>query len=136
MKKWKLWTGMILIFIAGGAVGTIGTGLFVKHKIVSIVEEGQPAVEKLALRILSRRLDLTADQKSETARIIRETQQRLQAIRLRVRPDALKIITTGKEDIRALLDPDQKKTLDQLYTKMKRRWETHGWLPATLEQTQ
>jgi hypothetical protein len=136
MKKWKLWTGMILIFIAGGAVGTIGTGLFVKHKIVSIIEEGQPVVEKLAVRILSRRLDLTADQKSETARIIRETQQRLQAIRLRVRPDALKIITTGKEDIRALLDPDQKKTLDQLYTKMKRRWETHGWLPATLEQTQ
>jgi hypothetical protein len=136
MKKWKLWTGMILIFIAGGAVGTIGTGLFVKHKIVSIIEEGQPVVEKLAVRILSRRLDLTADQKSETARIIRETQQRLQAIRLRVRPDALEIITTGKEDIRALLDPDQKKTLDQLYTKMKRRWETHGWLPATLEQTQ
>ena len=136
MKKWKLWTGMLLIFIAGGAVGTIGTGLFVKHKIVSILEEGQPVVEKLAVRILSRRLDLTADQKSETARIIRETQQRLQAIRLRVRPEALEIITTGKEDIRALLDPDQTKTLDQLYTKMKRRWETHGWLPATLEQTQ
>ena len=136
MKKWKLWTGMLLIFIAGGAVGTIGTGLFVKHKIVSILEEGQPVVEKLAVRILSRRLDLTADQKSETARIIRETQQRLQAIRLRVRPEALEIITTGKEDIRALLDPDQKKTLDQLYTKMKRRWETHGWLPTTLEQTQ
>lgn len=136
MKKWKLWTGMLLIFIAGGAVGTIGTGLFVKHKILSIIEEGQPVVEKLAVRILSRRLDLTADQKSETARIIRETQQRLQAIRLRVRPEALEIITTGKEDIRALLDPDQKKTLDQLYTKMKRRWETHGWLPATLEQTQ
>jgi hypothetical protein len=108
----------------------------VKHKIVSIIEEGQPVVEKLAVRILSRRLDLTADQKSETARIIRETQQRLQAIRLRVRPEALEIITTGKEDIRALLDPDQKKTLDQLYTKMKRRWETHGWLPTTLEQTQ
>ena len=136
MKKWKLWTGMLLIFIAGGAVGTMGTGLFVKHKIVSIIEEGQPVVEKLAVRILSRRLDLTADQKSETARIIRETQQRLQAIRLRVRPEALEIITTGKEDIRALLDPDQKKTLDQLYTKMKRRWETHGWLPTTLEQTQ
>lgn len=136
MKKWKLWTGMLLIFIAGGAVGTIGTGLFVKHKIVSIIEEGQPVVEKLAVRILSRRLDLTADQKSETARIIRETQQRLQVIRLRVRPEAFEIITTGKEDIRALLDPDQKKTLDQLYTKMKRRWETHGWLPATLEQTQ
>jgi hypothetical protein len=136
MKKWKLWMGMLLIFIAGGAVGAIGTGLFVKHKIVSIIEEGQPVVEKLAVRILSRRLDLTADQKSETARIIRETQQRLQAIRLRVRPEALEIITTGKEDIKALLDPDQKKTLDQLYTKMKRRWEIHGWLPATLEQTQ
>jgi hypothetical protein len=136
MKKWKLWTGMLLIFIAGGAVGTIGTGLFVKHKIVSIIEEGQPVVEKLAVRILSRRLDMTADQKSETARIIRETQQRLHAFRLRVRPEALEIITTGKEDIRALLDPDQKKTLDQLYAKMKRRWETHGWLPATLEQTQ
>jgi hypothetical protein len=131
MKKWKLWAGMFLIFFIGGAAGAGGTVLFVRQKVVSIIDEGQPAIERLAVRFLSRRLDLSADQKSEAARIAHETQQRLQVIRLRVRPEAIEIITAGMDELRELLDPDQQKKLDRLYTTMKRRWETNKSMPAT-----
>jgi hypothetical protein len=130
MKKWKLWAGMLLIFFIGGAAGAGGTLLCVRQKIVSIIDEGQPAVERLAVRFLSRRLNLSADQKSEAARIAHETQQRLQVIRLRVRPEAIEIIAAGMDDLRGVLDPDQQEELDRLYTTMKRRWETEGDKPA------
>jgi hypothetical protein len=131
MKKWKLWAGMFLIFFIGGAAGAGGTVLCVRQKVVSIIDEGQPAIERLAVRFLSRRLDLSTDQKSEVARIAHETQQRLQVIRLRVRPEAIEIITAGMDELRELLDPDQQKKLDRLYTTMKRRWESNKSMPAT-----
>jgi hypothetical protein len=131
MKKWKLWAGMLLIFFIGGAAGAGGTVLFVRQKVVSIINEGQPAAEKMAVRFLSRRLDLSADQKSEAARIAHETQQRLQVIRLRVRPEAIEIIAAGMDELRKLLNPDQQEDFDRLYTTMKRRWEINEGKPAT-----
>ena len=135
MKKWKLWAGMLLIFFIGGAAGAGGTVLLVRQKVASIIDEGQPAIEKLAVQFLSRRLDLSADQKSEVSRIVYKTQQRLQVIRLRVRPEAIEIVSAGMNDLRELLDSDQQKELDRLYTTMKRRWETTEGMPVTRQHT-
>jgi hypothetical protein len=133
MKKWKLWAGMLLIFFIGGAAGVGGTTLFVRHKVVSIINRSQPAMERMAVRFLSRRLDLSADQKSETTRIVRETQQHLQDIRNRVRPEAIEIISNGMDEIRELLDPYQHENFDRLYAMVKRQWKTYGGLGATQE---
>ena len=130
MKKWKLWAGMLLIFFIGGAAGTGGTILFVRQKVVSIIDEGQPAVERLAVRFLSRRLDLSADQKSEAARIAHETQQRLQIIRLRVRPEAIEIFAGGVNELWVLLVPDQQEVLVRLLYSIMRRWDYNNSMPA------
>ncbi|MCF8131323.1 MAG: hypothetical protein K9N10_22670 [Deltaproteobacteria bacterium] len=136
MKKWKLWMGMLLIFIAGGVVGAIGTSLVVRHKIVSVIDEGPPAFERLAVQFFSRRLDLSTEQKSQTARIVHDTQENLATIRLRVRPEAIEIISAGMEDIRVLLDSDQQENFDQLYTMMKRRWAKGENMPDTRRHSQ
>lgn len=134
MKKWKLWTGMLLIFVAGGVVGAVGTGLVVRHKIISVIDEGQPAVARLAVRFLTRRLDLSAAQQAETARIVHDVQQRLQAVRRRFRPEIGEIVATGMTDIRALLAPGQQEKLDRLYNTLKQRWQPPRALPADREK--
>lgn len=122
MKKWQLWCGISLVFLAGVGVGAAGTGLYVRHAVQSIVEEGPPAMTRLVMKKLTRELELSGPQQAEVVQIVRETQAQLQELRRRNRPETSRIIAAGMARMKADLSPAQGAKLDALYEKLTARW--------------
>lgn len=122
MKKWKLWVGIILIFVTGIGVGAAGTGLYVRHSLISFFQEGPPAVTHFVVKRLTRELNLSETQQVAVAKEIAAIQRRLQELRLRNRPEIHQIISTGVDRIKEQLQPEQQEKLDVLITRLKARW--------------
>ncbi len=122
MKTWKLWAGIFLVFLTGICIGSAGTGLYVRHAVISLFQGGQPAVTRLVMKRLTRKLDLSGSQQVVIGREVHGIQDRLQELRLRNRPETLQIIKTGVNRIRENLRPDQQRKLDVLITRLKAQW--------------
>lgn len=122
MKRWKLWLGILLIFLAGICIGAVGTGIYIRHSVTSMLQEGRPAMTRLITRKLAHELDLTEAQKSATQETIRQTQIRLWELRRQYRPEAEQIIATAIIQIKTELTPEQQEKLDRLCEKLRQRW--------------
>lgn len=122
MKKWKLWTGIILLFLAGVCIGVIGTGLYVRHAVKSVLQEGPPAVTRLITGRLSHELDLSDSQQVAVGKAVGQTQRRLHELRLRHWPEADRIFMDGIDQVKPDLTPGQQEKLDALYDRLKERW--------------
>ena len=123
MKKWKLWTGVLLIFVAGICIGVVGTGLYVRHTVFSMLQEGSPAVARLVTKKLTRELDLNDSQQVVVKQSIKEMQRQLWEMRRRFRPEMEKIVSDGIDRVRPELTTAQQEKLDRLYARFKARWE-------------
>lgn len=123
MKKWKLWTGIILIFLAGVSIGAAGTGLYVRHRVMTVLQGGPPAVATLFTTVLARRLDLSDPQEKAVSKTVTETQGRLRELRRQYQPEARKIISIGIAQIKTELSPQQQKKLDEMYARFNERWK-------------
>lgn len=122
MKKWKLWTGLIIIFLAGICIGAVGTGIFVRHTIFSLIQGGRPAVAKLVTKRLASRLDLSESQQAEVFKTVRKTQLRLLELRRRHQPETEEIISSGIAQIKTELSQKQQEKMDELYNRFLERW--------------
>ncbi|PLX92949.1 MAG: hypothetical protein C0620_08615 [Desulfuromonas sp.] len=125
MTKWKLWIVMVVIFAAGIGVGIGGTGLCIRHKINSVVEEGAPAISRLLTERLSNRLDLTADQQRDVTETLNRTQQQLAQLRKQIRPQVQTLVRQTVLDIRAGLTPKQQQEFDTFIQPFRERWQDH-----------
>jgi len=121
VKQWKIWLGVLLIFAAGLCIGSVGTGLVLRHKVLAFLDEGPPATQRLLTKRLTRKLDLTPQQQQVIAGKIAATQQRILALRSRYQPETAMIIRDGVMDIRQDLTPEQQEKLDRLYQDMRGR---------------
>ena len=122
MKKWKLWVGMFLVFLAGGGIGAATTGLYVRHQIISALNEGPPAVTRLVIHRLTQKLDLDASQQIAIRDIVLETQQELMNIRRHYQPETKAVIVDSLAKMRRELNPEQQRKLEKLYQRFKNRW--------------
>ena len=73
MKKWKLFSGVALIFVFGVLVGVIGTGLFVKH-MHPLFKNDPVARKAFILKRLDRALELTDTQIQHIEPILEKAQ--------------------------------------------------------------
>ncbi len=121
MKRWKIWLGVLLIFAAGLCIGSVGTGLVLRHKVMAFLDEGPTATQRLLTKRLTRKLDLNPQQQQQVAAKIAATQARILTLRGRYQPEAAMIIRDGVMDIRQDLSPEQQEKLDQLYRDMRVR---------------
>ena len=120
MKRWKLYAGLIVIFLSGIVVGTVGTGIVVARKFTALYEEGPEAVHRATMRRLTQQLGLTGEQGTAISSIVRKNQ--LESLRLRhtIYEKQIALIETNIEKARAHLTPDQNKKLDTLRDRWMR----------------
>ena len=62
MTRWKLITGIALVFILGALAGSIGTGFYFKHRYPPRITDPE-ARKAFILEKFSKELNLTRDQK-------------------------------------------------------------------------
>jgi hypothetical protein len=119
MKKWKLVTGVVLVFVLGVVAGSLGTGFY--HKYLFSRHKADPSARKaFILERFSRDLDLTEDQKKEFKGIINQLEDRREALFQHGHLEFVKMMDEGFVQMKKVLNPDQKKRLDELIDEFER----------------
>lgn len=128
MTKWKLWVGIIAIFLSGNCIGAVGAGLVLRQIVVSTFAEGPPAVYRLVTRRLTNKLDLSPTQETAIGKTVFDTQQRMLELRSRYQPETRAIIEEGMRQMRKELTPEQQEKLDRIYQKISGRFAAYKTL--------
>ena len=75
MTRWKLITGLALVFILGALAGSIGTGFYFKHRYPPRITDPE-ARKAFILEKFSKELNLTQDQKIKIGEIIQQMEEK------------------------------------------------------------
>ncbi len=127
MNKIKLAVGIILLLLLGAVAGSVGTGIYIRHRIEHIAPAKPPKAHFL-LRKLSRELDLTETQQVEIGKILDESHTEITALRRKFLPEIKEITDQSFALIKEKLNEEQKQKLDKLHGKLK-RWRKRGHFP-------
>lgn len=120
VMRWKLISGLLLVFVLGILAGSVGTGFYLKHRLAPLIKEPR-ARKTFIMKRLSKELNLTSDQKTKIDPIVEQMLEKRREYYLKNRPEIKTIMDQGFAQIREELNEDQKKKLDGLREKFHRR---------------
>jgi len=118
--RWKLISGLLLVFVLGILAGSLGTGFYLKHRLAPLIKEPR-ARKTFIMKRLAKELNLTSDQKTKIDPLVEQMIEKRREYYLKNRPEIKKIMDQGFAQIREELNEDQKKKLDGLREKFHRR---------------
>ena len=128
MKKWKLVTGLALVFIFGLLVGSFGTGVYIKHHF-SPPKKDHSAMRAFLLKRFSQKLDLTEEQKNKFKAILDQVGERLEEHFRKTHSAIGEIIEPGFSQMKKMLSSDQQKKFDEViekFEKHRKKRPKHG----------
>ena len=120
MKRWKLISGLLLVFVLGVLAGSLGTGVYLKDRFEHLRKDPK-ARQAFIMRKLSKELELTPDQKTKIEKIVAQMGEKRREFFLKNRPEIKKIMDEGFAQIRKELNSDQQKKLDVLREEFEKR---------------
>ena len=118
MKNWKLYLGIVLIFVLGILLGTVSTGIYIRHKIITLIEGGSAARKAFIMQRLSCELHLTPSQRHEINKIVETSTEKIRRYRSQHLPQLRAILQGGIAEIREKLDQTQRKKFEVLCQKL------------------
>jgi Spy/CpxP family protein refolding chaperone len=118
---------ILVVFVLGTLCGVLGTHLFYKCRMDSIIGAKGANREERLVEMLDRKLDLDTRQKEQVRAIVRETQEEVRQVRRQFRPQMEAAIGKGQVKISALLTPEQRKKYEQMITERKARSHRRGF---------
>jgi Spy/CpxP family protein refolding chaperone len=123
MKKWKIWTGLVILFLSGVLIGGLASGLYIRSKIVEVVsgEKFWPPRPKLVVNRLTREIGLTPDQQAKILVIVEQFTRELIEVRRETRQKIAEILDQSRSEMKKHLTPDQQKKLDEFLEKIRMR---------------
>ena len=120
MKKWKLVAGVLLVFVFGVVIGSLGTGFY--HQFLFDRFRKDPAERKaFVLKKFSERLDLTENQQTAFKTIIDQVDQQRRAQILKNRSEFKRIRDDSYVQMKKVLNPDQQNAFDELIKEIRER---------------
>ena len=120
MKRWKLVSGLLLVFVLGILAGAFGTRIYLKDRFAHLRKDPK-ARQAFIMGKLSKELELTPDQKIKVEKIVEQTGAKRREFFLKNRPEIKKIMDEGFLQIKKELNNDQQKKLDVLREEFKKR---------------
>ena len=123
MKKVKLWSGLLTLFLSGVIIGGMAGWIVAEHRAVDTLVRGRPDVPGFIIGKLTRKLDLNESQKKRITEIVCRAHSELMELRKLHMPEKDQIIQRSLTAMKAELSPEQQKTLDALHEQMEKRRE-------------
>lgn len=120
MNIWKLILGVALVFIIGVFIGSVGTRIYFKHRYPPQLLEPK-AKAAFIVNKLSKKLNLTQEQKNATEKIVEQMTENLHQHFLKSRSEVKAIVDESFSQVKAGLSDDQKKELDVMRDKFDKR---------------
>ncbi|MEI7893247.1 MAG: hypothetical protein WCI05_09150 [Myxococcales bacterium] len=113
---------LVVVFAAGAASGIAGTRLVAARKMTHLAEAGSEATRRdLLLRVLDRKLSLTAEQRTQAERILALRGPEAEQVLSESEPRLREIRKTTYAEIRVLLTSDQQHEFDRLVERFESR---------------
>ncbi len=123
MAKWKIWVALLVLFVSGVLIGSVGTRMYVRHKLSGIFSRERPAVRNLFVRRLTRELDLTREQRKEIEEIANHAAEEFHKVHAQHRSEVEIIFDQSASEMKEHLSPAQQEQFDELRKRMKARHE-------------
>lgn len=120
MKRWKLVSGLLLVFVLGILAGSFGTRVYLKDRFEHLRKDPK-ARQAFIMRKLSKELELTQDQKTKIEKIVEQVGAKRRQFFLKNRPEIKRIMDEGFLQIKKELNNDQQKKLDALRKEFEKR---------------
>jgi hypothetical protein len=121
--KTRIWLGMVLLFLAGAAVGFTTSGLVMRRHFRGIMRGGMRGMNARIIRDITRDLELTGDQRRQIMMIVEETTPVMDQMGKDFRNSMEEVSREQIERIKALLDDEQKRAVDERMEKIRKRIE-------------
>jgi len=120
MKKWKMITGVLLVFVFGVLMGSLGTGFY--HQYLFDRFRKNPGERKaVVLKKISERLHLTEDQQKVFKTVIDQMDQQRRTQILMNRSELKRIRDESYIQMKKVLNPDQQNEFDELIKELRKR---------------
>ena len=126
-RRWLKWALLVVIFVAGAAVGAAGSALLIRWRIAAVLSQPEQIPDRV-VPILRHRLSLTDEQTEQVAAIVRRRYTALEEVRSEFTPRVVTELRLLSREVDAVLSPDQK----QRWAIWCQRIEEH--LPSTPAQ--
>ena len=120
MKRWKLVSGLLLVFVLGILAGAFGARIYLKDRFAHLRKDPK-ARQAFIMRKLSKELELTQDQKIKIGKIVEQMGAKRREFYLKNRPEIKRIMDEGFLQIKKELNNDQQKKLDVLRAEFENR---------------
>lgn len=121
MKKWKVITGIVIIFLLGALAGSAATGIFFKRNVEQVLRGGSKAASELVAKRLSKALKLDAAQRSQLDQIVDEARKEMIDVRRQIRPQIRDILNRAQDKVNVMLTPDQREKFQKIIAKRRLR---------------
>lgn len=119
IKKWKIWGGIIVLFLFGVITGSLTTVLLMKHHYKNILIKGPSPINRLMTGYMTRNLDLSDQQREEIREIADRYSQQMMEITQQTRMDIRDITEQQSEEIKNLLNDSQRAVFERNIQKLK-----------------
>lgn len=123
MARWKIWIALLVLFASGVLIGSVGTRMYVRHKLSRIFARERPAVRNLFVRRLTRELDLSKEQREEIRDIASRAAEAFQKLYAQHRSEVEDLLDQSASEMKKHLSPAQREQFDELRKRMKARHE-------------
>ena len=123
MKNWKSIMLLALVFLAGLAVGVVGTRSATRRVIQQAIAHPE-RVQATVERDLTRKLRLDAGQQARLHDILTDTRGRLRGLRQEYQPRAAAALIEADEKLTALLTPEQQARYQKFKLENRPLWQS------------
>jgi hypothetical protein len=117
-RRWRVVLLGILILVCGIAIGAGGTAVIMRHMILHAIQHPEKAPQRIIDRVRGK-LGISDDQAARIKAILSERQKAIQALRRQVQPQIENELNQAREDVAALLNPEQAEKWRRRFDKIR-----------------
>lgn len=121
-QKWRIWGGVLVVFVCGLLVGTVATGAYHNYERQHRWEQGLAGMKPRVMKHLTHELNLSDEQRRAADVIVSQAEAELLRMRLAQQPRVEEIFVKTTETLKTSLNSDQQSKLDELYKNLQKRW--------------
>jgi transcription initiation factor TFIIIB Brf1 subunit/transcription initiation factor TFIIB len=121
MNRWKVITGILLIFVLGALSGALGTGYYTKSRIKQFIDpKGPPPPIRILERELGK-LDLSSEQQRKIEALLEQMHTEFFEIIKKTKPEMDEHFKRHVQRLKAELRPKQQRAFDKTIRRIEDR---------------
>jgi hypothetical protein len=122
-KRWRIWSGIAVVFVCGLLVGNVVTTAYDDHKQQLKWQQGLSGLKPRVMMHLTRELHLSPEQQQAMEPILSQAERELLRLRIAQQPQVETTVTRTMETLKVKLNPEQQRKLEELNKQLHQRWD-------------